>query len=122
MQILEKRSSDSRRFDVDCSLLLNVGETITSVGTPTAAATPEVTGTAITFGSPTVNISPATYTDAYGNTRTVPTGQVVQVQISGGAIPSTTRTQDYTLRFPLVTSQNPTVEATVKLRVTDTPT
>lgn len=122
MQILEKRSSDARRFDVDCSLLLGATETITSVGAPTATATPAVTGTAITFGSPTVNVSPATYTDSWGNTRTAPAGQVVQVQISGGAIPSSARTQDYILRFPLVTSQNPTVEATVKLRVNDTPT
>jgi len=119
MQILEKRSSDSRRFDIDCSLLLNTGETIQSVATPTASP---VTTPAITFGTPVVNTSPNTYTDAFGNSRTVATGQAVQVQISGGAIPSNARLQKYTLRFVLTTNQNPAIEATVVLDVTDTPT
>lgn len=118
MQTLEKRSSDSRRFDIDCSLLLAVGETITSVGTPSASP---VTTPPIAFGAPTVNLSPTTYTDQFGGTRTAPTGQVVQVQISGGTIPANFTAQDYVLRFVLVTSVNPAVEATVKLRLNDTP-
>jgi hypothetical protein len=119
MQILEKRSSDSRRFDIDCSLLLNVGETISSVSSSSAspATTPP-----IVFGTPVINPSQTTYTDAWDNTRTVPAGQVIQVQISGGAIPSTARTQRYTLRFVLATSQNPAIEATVVLNLNDTPT
>lgn len=118
MQILEKRSSDSRRFDIDCSLLLAVGETITSAAAPTAAP---VTSPAITFGTPAVNLSPVTYTDPFGSTRTAPTGQVVQVQISGGAIPSGYLVQDYVIRVVLATNLNPAVEATVKLRLNDTP-
>lgn len=119
MQILEKRSADSRRFDIDCSLLLAAGETITSVAAPTASPT---TVPPIAFGTPTVNVTQTTYTDQWGGTRTVPAGQVVQVQISGGAIPSGLRVQDYVIRLVLLTSVNPAVEATVKLRVNDTPT
>lgn len=119
MQILEKRSTDSRRFDIDCSLLLNSGETISSVATPTVLP---VTNPPIAFGTPVVNTTSANYTDAYGYTRTVPAGQVVQVQISGGAIPSSSRTQRYTLRFLLSTNQNPAIEATVVLLLNDTPT
>ena len=118
MQILEKRSSDSRRFDIDCSLLLAVGETISSVATPTA--TPSAT-TPLTFGTPAVNGSPITYVDPFGSSRTAPTGQVVQVQIGGGSIPSGYIAQDYVIRIVLTTNLNPAVEATVKLRLNDTP-
>ena len=118
MQILEKRSSDSRKFDVDCSLLLATGETITSVAAPTHSP---ATSPDLAFGTPAVNVSPTTYTDQYGASRVVPAGQAVQVQISGGAIPSSLRVQDYVIRIVLTTNQNPAVEATVKLRLNDTP-
>jgi hypothetical protein len=118
MQTLEKRSSDARKFDVDCSLLLATGETITSAAAPTYSPT---TSPALTFGTPAVNVSPTTYTDQWGGTRTVATGQAVQVQISGGAIPSGLRVQDYVIRIVLTTNLNPAVEATVKLRLNDTP-
>jgi hypothetical protein len=119
MQILEKRSSDSRRFDIDCSLLLSAGETISGVAAPTASP---VTIPPLTFGTPVVNSAPTTYIDQWGNSRTVISGQAVQVQISGGAIPSIARSQDYILRLILTTNQNPAIEATVKLRLIDTPT
>lgn len=119
MQTLEKHSSETVRFDIDCSILLAVGETIVSVTSSSASPT---TSPPIAFGSPAVNLTATTYTDQFGGTRTAPAGQVVQVQISGGAIPSGNVVQDYVLRFLLVTSVNPIVEATVRLRLNDTPT
>lgn len=118
MQTLEKRSSESTRFDIDCSALLAVGETISSV---TSATLTPTTSPALVIGSPTINASPNTYTDPFGASRVAPTGTVIQVQISGGLIPSSLTSQDYVLRFLMVTSLNPAVEATVKLRLIDIP-
>lgn len=118
MQTLEKRSSETVRFDIDCSRLLSPGETITSV---TSSIASPVTTPAITFGTPVINPSPSSYTDQYGSARTAPAGTVVQVQISGGAIASGRQVQDYVLRFLLVTSVNPAIEATVRLKLNDTP-
>lgn len=118
MQSLQKRSSESVRFDIDCSLLLSPGETISSV---TSSAASPVTSPALAFGTPSINAQPSTYTDQFGSTRTTPAGQVVQVQISGGLIPIGAIVQNYVLRFVLVTSLNPAVEATVRLQLNDTP-
>lgn len=118
MQVLQKRSGDSVRFDIDCSILLGVGETITGV---TSMVASPVTVPPLAFGSPNVNLTATTYTDQFGSTRTAPAGQVVQVQISGGAIPPTLTAQDFILTFTLVTSANPAVVAVVKLRLNDTP-
>ena len=46
---------------------------------------------------------------------------MVQVLISGGAIATGALSQDYLVRVLMVTSRNPAVEATVRLRVNDTP-
>jgi hypothetical protein len=118
MQILEKRSSESVTYDIDCSLLLATGETITNVTSVTA--TPATT-TPLAFGTPAVNSGAVTYTDAFGSTRTAAIGKVVQVQISGGSIPTGSQTQDFIIRAKVVTNMNPVVEATVRLRLNDTP-
>lgn len=115
MQTLEKRSSESVIFDVDCSQLLASGETISSVSS--VSATPS----GLSFGLPVVNTAPVTYTDAFGSTRTAAIGKVVQVQISAGSIPANAQTQDFIVRVKVVTSLNPLVEATVRLRLNDTP-
>ena len=118
MQTLEKRTADSLKFDIDCSSLLSTGETITSV--TSTNATP-VTSPPLVFGSPLINVAPQTYTDAYGSTLTAAIGKVVQVNISGGLIAPGAQVQEYIIRALLVTSLNPAVEATVRLRLNDTP-
>lgn len=118
MQILEKRSSESVRFDIDCSTLLAPTETITSVTSVTGSPT---TSTPLAFGTPSINIAAQTYVDSYGSSRTAAIGKVVQVQISGGLIATGAQIQDYIVRALLVTSINPALEATVKLRLNDTP-
>ena len=118
MQTLEKRTSESVLYDIDCSVLLAVGETIT--GTPTVT-TDLVTTPPLVFGVATVNVAAVTYTDAYGSTRVVPIGQVAQVNISGGTIPASAQVQDYLVRVKMSTTRNALVEATVRLRLTDTP-
>lgn len=116
MQTLEKRSSESVLYDIDLSMLLATTETVSSV----TAIVAEPTG-ALVFGSPNINGSTQTYTDAYGTTRTAAPGKVVQVQISGGTIPTGAQVQDYVIRCKVVTNLNPLVEGTVRLRVNDTP-
>lgn len=115
MQILEKRTSEQVTFDVDCSQLLATSETISSVTSVTASPS------GLAFGVPVVNVAPVTYTDVSGATRTAGIGKVVQVQISGGSIPTGSQTQDYIIRVKVVTNLNPIVEATVRLRLNDTP-
>lgn len=118
MQTLEKRTSEQARYDIDCSILLTPGETITGVTSLTAEP---VTTPPIVFGSPAINVSQNTYVDQYGSSRTVPAGTVVQVQISGGKIATGRQVQDYLIRALVVTNINPAVEATVRLEVNDTP-
>ncbi len=119
MQTLEKRSSESVLYDIDCSLLLAPGETISTV--TTVAAEPATTPP-LAFGAAAINGAPITYTDPItGNTRVAPTATVVQVQISGGSIASGKKVQGYVVRCKVATSLNPAVEATVRLQLNDTP-
>lgn len=118
MQTLEKTSSESKRFDIDCSLPLDTGETITSV---TSIAADANAGSVLTFGSPVINAAPVTYIDQFGSSRTAPVGQVIQVNISGGSIPTGRLTLNYTIRAKFATTVNPLVEATVRLRLNDSP-
>lgn len=111
-QILEKRTADNRWYNIDCSQLLGVGETITSVGTITADQG------GMTFGAGIVNTVPVTDPKTG---LTAPIGQVVQVQISGGTVPSGVQYLDCFVRAPLTTSVNPLVEATVTCRLTNNP-
>lgn len=118
MQVLEKRTSEQVRYDIDMSALLAAGETISSVSQITAEPT---TVPAVAFGTTAINGSPITYTDAWGSSRTAPAGTVVQVVISGGKIATGAQVQDYTIRCKVVTNISPLVEGTVVLRVKDTP-
>lgn len=115
MTILEKRIADDRLFDIDCGDLLDVDETITTVGSITADGT-----TGLTFGTGVVNSAPVTYTDQEtGLTRTVAIGKVVQVRISGGTIPADRQGLECTVRVPLTTTKSALVEATVLLKITN---
>lgn len=119
MQILEKRSSESVKYDIRCGILLSPGETISSVTSVTAS--PTTAPTPLAFGLAAINAAPTTYTDQYGTTTTDAIGTVIQVQISGGLIAANAQVQDYTVRALFSTNLNPAIEATVVLRLNDTP-
>jgi hypothetical protein len=110
-QVIDKRSADSRSFDIDCSFLLLAAETVVSVVGITSDQS------SLVFGTPTINGGAITYPDG----RIVPAGKVVQVQISGGLIPSGQPFLVCTVRALMQTSLNPAVEATVLLRLVDSP-
>lgn len=107
--ILEKRTSESIKYDINCSLLLDADETISGSATFTASAT------GLVFGSSNVNSQPLTYDDG----TTVAVGKVLQVRISAGTIPAGQTSQTYTIHAVFSTSSGNTREATVLLMVTD---
>lgn len=110
-QVLDKRTADNRVFDIDCTDLLPTGVTITSV---TSIAADQG---GLTFGSPAINVAPITYKDG----RTAAIGKVIQVRISGGTISTGKPSLQCTVRALFATSAEPAVEATVLLRLIDTP-
>lgn len=107
-QTLEKRSSESIFYSIDCSDLVDASETISSI---TSIADDSST---LIFGTPAVSGAPTEFLDG----RTVPAGQVVIVQISGGT-PGSAISTLYTIRCKFVTSESNRREATVLLRVKD---
>jgi hypothetical protein len=109
--ILEKRTRDDRVFDVNCSQLLDPTQVITGL----IEIDGDIDG--LTFGSGTINPAPISYPDG----TTAPTGKVLQVEISGGSIPIGASYTDRTLHFILSTSTDPVLDATVVLRLKDTP-
>jgi hypothetical protein len=109
--ILEKRTRDDRVFDINCTQLLDAAQVITSL----IDITGDIDG--LTFGVGTVNPAPISYPDG----TTAPTGKVLQVEISGGTIPTGAAYVDHTLQFALTTSTDPVLVATVVLRIKDTP-
>lgn len=116
-EVLDKRTAEVRWFDLDCTRLLAPTETIQSVSSITADQG------GVTFGLPAINSVPIAYPDG----RVAAIGKVVQVQISGGAIPDGRPWLLCTLRPMLVTTvdgtnvYNPALEATVILRLIDNP-
>jgi len=110
-KVLDKRTRDARVYDIDCTDLLAAGETISTVSSVTADQG------GMTFGSPTINAAPVTYSDG----RTAATGKVIQVQISAGTIPTGKPSLQCVVRALFATNVSPAVEATVLLRLIDTP-
>ena len=111
MQTLDKRTSDACVYDINCAAILDPAEIITSVSSITADQG------GLTFGVVTVNPTAIAYPD--GSTAAV--GKVVQMQISGGAIPAGSPFLLCMVRVHLVTSVNLSLEATVQLRLIDNP-
>lgn len=112
---IDKRTADNRQFDIDCSDLLQDGVTIVAVASVTA------TLGGMTFGSGAPSTSPLTYKDESGTTHTVPAGQAIQVQISGGTIPPGQQSLTCTGRAIFSTATDPAVDATFLIRLIDTP-
>jgi hypothetical protein len=108
---IEKRTADSRWFDVDCTRLLDPTETIVSITSITCDQ-----GN-LAFSSQKVNAQALTYPD--GSVAAI--GKVAQVRISGGVIPAGSRQLICVIRVLLATNLNPAIEATVLLRLLDIP-
>jgi len=109
--VLEKRTSESIFYDIDCTLLLDpleIIETIISIDSDQAG---------LTFSGQAIN--PDSFVLPDGSI--VATGKCISVQIGGGIIPTPQINQLYTIRALFNTSENNTREATVLLNVTDIP-
>lgn len=110
--MLEKFPAESALFDLDCTELLDDGETIT--GTPTMSFLPALGGgDALTFGTPAVNAAPVTYNDG----RVAAIGKVVQVRISGGTSEATQRQRYYSVAATFTTTAGNTLVAKALLAV-----
>lgn len=108
-QILEKRTSESLWYDIDCTDVLNPGETVSII---TSVLGDEV---GLTFGAPVSNTATVTYSDG----RVAAIGKVIQVQISAGVVPAGKTSLLYTIRAKFLSSAGNSREATVLLNVTD---
>ena len=113
---LDKRTADDRLFDVDCTDLLDDDEVILSATVKYDGQTPNDGTPPLTFGDPMVNPAPMHYA-LIG--RWAGIGKALQCRIGGGFLQSGQPERQYVLRFLLVTSINPALEATVVLRLTD---
>ena len=110
--ILEKRTSESIYYDIDCTYILDTLETITSVNSVTADQL------GLVLLGPAINPEPIVFPD----NQVAAIGKAISVQISEGIIPAPQINQLYTIRALFVTTEGNTREATVLLNVTDIPT
>lgn len=109
--ILEKRTSESIYYDIDCTYILDTLETIDNVISVLA----DQPGLVIL--GPAINPIPITFPDK----QVALAGKVISVQISDGVIPAPQINQLYTIRALFETTDGNTREATVLLNVTDIP-
>lgn len=110
-QVLDKRTSESRLYTVDCTPLLEDAETITSVTDVKADAG------GCTFSNIAVIATPVTKDDG----TVIAAGKGLQFLATGGEIPAGQRFLITPVRPLLVTSINPALEATVLLRLVNQP-
>ena len=116
--MLIKRTADNRLYDIICVNLLEAGSTI--IGLPVVTSDGDV----FTFPSaPIVNTTPITYPNipsANGTPLVAPIGSVIQVRISGGAIPIGMRSMDVIVRALFNTTNVPdAIESTFVIRLQD---
>ena len=109
--VLEKRTSESITYDIDCTNILDPLETIL----PITSILSDQLG--LVFSGYAINSVPVTFPDGY----IAAIGKVISVQISGGIIPTPQVNQLYTVRALFVTSEANIREATVLLNVTNIP-
>lgn len=109
--ILEKRTSESIFYDLDCTNILDATETITSI----TDITSDQLG--LVLDNWAVNTAPITFPDKSIGA----VGKVISVQISEGIIPAPQVNQLYTIRALFDTTKYNTREATVLLNVTNIP-
>ena len=106
--ILQKRPTDSRQYSLNCVNLLVQGATIASVTSITCDVG------ALTFGTPIVNTTPVSYPDG----TVAPTGMAIQVNISGGSIPSGFQSLMCTITAVFIDSFGQTITAVALLDLT----
>jgi hypothetical protein len=109
--ILEKRTSETIYYDIDCTLILNTGETITTV------ISVEADQEGLVILAPAVNGAPVVFPD--GTIGAI--GKVISVQISEGTIQPKQINQLYTIRAIFNTTLGNIREGTVLLNVTNIP-
>ncbi|HEY9239659.1 MAG TPA: hypothetical protein VIP10_12525 [Burkholderiaceae bacterium] len=115
--VCDKRTTEELTFTIDCTSLLDAGETILSVAGITADEGDLV------LSSAAKNTLPVITKDG----RTIAAGKALQVQISGGVIPAGRPWQMCYVRPQFSTTldgsatYNPKREATVVLRLIDNP-
>lgn len=112
-QILQKRTAESRVYDINCNALLIGGATIAAVNSIT------VDQGSLVFGTASVNNAPVTYPDG----TVAPTGTAIQVNISGGSITATNgaalASLMCTVRAVFTDTLGQTLEAAVLLNLSD---
>lgn len=109
--ILEKRTSETIWYDIDCTQILDTNEIISSI----IGINSDQNG--LVFIYPAINSEVITFSD--GSNAAI--GKVISVQISEGIIPAGTTNQIYTIRPLFTTSEGNTREATVLLNVVNIP-
>lgn len=109
--VLEKRTSETIAYDIDCTNILDAEEVIDSV------TSIEADQAGLTFTAPAINTVPVVFPDGY----TALPGKVISSFIGGGIIPTQQVNQLYTIRAVFTTSKLNTREATVLLNVTNVP-
>jgi hypothetical protein len=109
--VLEKRTSESITYDIDCTNILDPLEIITSI----TSVLSDQDG--LLFSTAAINLTPVIFPDNY----VAEAGKVISVQISGGIIPTPQVNQLYTIRALFETSETNIREATVLLNVTNIP-
>ena len=112
-QILEKRSSESRLFDIDAGGMLAADETVTAI---TGIVHDANSGSALTFGNGVVNDAAVVLPS-----RVAPAGELIQFRIAGGSVPTGASENLYRIRVRFSTSLSNNLEAVVVLRVRDNP-
>lgn len=109
--VLEKRTSESIFYDIDCTNILDAVETIETI------TSIEADQAGLTFSGAAINPDPVVFPD----NSVAAIGKVISVQIGGGIIPTPQVNQLYTIRAIFNTTENNTREATVLLNVTNIP-
>lgn len=127
---LDKRTYDDRHYDVDCTDLLDENEQITAFDAtpivivdvaPASVGPPPVNPwntVPLAAGTPVVNQAPIYYPSLR---RWAGIGKAIQFELSGGTLEPGSQSRSATIRIRFVTNINAALEATVVLRLTDTP-
>lgn len=109
--VLEKRTSESILYNIDCTNILGINELIIDI------ISIESDQEGLVFQNFGINPDPIIFPDNY----VADAAKVISVQISEGIIPIPQINQLYTIRALFDTSENNIREATVLLNVTNIP-
>lgn len=109
---LEKYPGSSDLYDIDCSGLLAVAETLTAV--TDVFALPALSGAdALTFGTRTINTAQVTFPDG----KVAEIGKVIQLRVLGGTAEADQPKRNYSIILTCTTSASNTVIAKAGMQV-----